>query len=292
MRAVAQTVHECRDLWADPPAWQAQLMRRVCQLSGSRIGLYLEKADHAGMTADRVLAAHDVGWESAGERRTVVDALANRPLRYSPLWANFADLMADRRRAAGSPAAGSLTARQDRFIDTPAWQSSEMYDRHVRPTRLGRVVLSAVWMPHLSAWTVWSLVTDRGDPAQSTRQARLVRLLHRQVAPLVGTALSTWRDRNLAALSDTRRGVLEALLDGQSEPGIARQSCRSHAAVHEHVTALYRHFDVNSRGELAAFFLRRRPVPLGRPPTAYSPSGWLNRPWTEPHLDRAAPPPD
>ena len=276
MRTVTDTAYECRDLWADPPAWQAQLMRRACELSGSRIGLYFEMADHAGVTADRVLATHDVGWESADERQTVVAGLADRPLRDGARRGGFADLLAGR-----GPAARPLTARQDRFIAASAWQSSEMYDRHVRPTRLGRVTLSAVWLPHLACWSAWSLVTDRGDATQSLRQERLVRLLHQQVAPLIGAGLSTWRDRSVATLSGTRRGVLAALLDGQGEPDIARRTCRSRSAVHEHVTAIYRHFGVSSRGELGAFFLRRRPAPAGRGAAAWSPAAWLNRPWVD-----------
>ncbi len=274
MRAATETVQECRDLWADPPAWQAHLMRRVAALTGCRIGLYFEMADHAGMAANRILAANDTGWETEAERLTVVEGLANRPLRYSPLWAAFADVLATRR-----PAAGGWTARQDRVIDAPAWQSSEMYDRHVRPTRLGKAMLSAVWLPHLSSWSAWSLVTDRGDPVQSPRHERLARLLHQQIAPLIGTQLSTWRDRTVATLTVTRRRVLEALLDGQGEPRIAAEAHRSRSAVHEHVTELYRHFGVRSRGELAAFFLRRRPSVAGRTAGPQSLDRWLDRPW-------------
>ena len=276
MRAVMDTVHECCDLWADPSGWQAHLMRRVCALSVCRVGLYFEMADHAGVTANRILSAHDVGWESVGERHTVVEGLAQRPLRYSPLWAAFADALPAR-------GAGRLgwTARQDRVMAVPEWQASEMYDRHVRPTRLGEAILSAVWMPQLGSWSAWSLVTDRGDPAPSPKHERLARLLHLQVAPLVGTQLSTWRDRTMGTLSATRRRVLEALLDGHGEPDIARRTCRSRSAVHEHVTAIYRHFGVRSRGELGAFFLRRRPAAKGTEVEPPPPMAWLDRPWAD-----------
>jgi DNA-binding CsgD family transcriptional regulator len=276
MRTVIDTVYECRDLWADPSGWQAHLMRRACTLAGCRVGLYFEMADHAGVTANRILSADDAGWESAGERHTVIEGLAQRPLRYSPLWAAFADALSVRGRHAGT-----LTARQDRVISAPAWQASEMYDRHVRPTRLGEAMLSAVWLPQLGSWSAWSLVTDRGDPAPSSRHERLARLLHQRVAPLIGTHLSTWRDRTVDTLSATRRRVLEALLDGHGEPDIARRSCRSRSAVHEHVTAIYRHFGVSSRGELGAFFLRRRPGAAGRAAGPQPLVAWLDRPWAD-----------
>jgi DNA-binding CsgD family transcriptional regulator len=275
MRTVMQSVFGCRELWADPSAWQAHLMQRACALAGTRVGLYFEMADHADKFANRVLSANDIGWESASERRTVVEALSQRPLRYSPLWAAFADrLPAHRNTFTG------LTARQGRVIVAADWWSSEMYDRHVRPTRLGEALLSAVWVPRLQSWNAWSLVTDRGDAAPSPRNERLVRLLHHQLAPFIGTELATWRDRNASDLSDTRRRVLQALLDGHSEPDIARQAYRSRSAVHEHVSAIYRHFGVGSRGELAAYFLRRRPTAADK---ANTPSAnlWLDKPWLD-----------
>lgn len=273
MRAATDTVHECRDLWADPLAWQAHLMRRAAGLAGCRVGLYFEMADHAGKAANRILSANDVGWSTDSERHSVVEGLSQHPLRYSPLWAAFADRLALRGRHAGV-----LVAPQARVIDWSVWASSPMYDRHVRPTRLGQAMLSAAWVPNLSAWSSWSLVTERGDPLPTPRNERLIRLLHQQIAPLIGTYLSTWRDRTISPLSAVRRQVLDALLDGQSEADIARDTFRSRSAVHEHVTALYRHFAVSSRGELAAFFLRGRPVTAGR---AGSPSldAWLDRVW-------------
>ena len=243
-------------------------------MAGSRVGLYFEMADHAGVTADRLLTANDTGWESAGERRTLVPGLADQPLRYSPLWAAFSDAMGVRGHAIGE-----LTAQQRRVIATPVWHSSQMYDRHVRPTLLGEAMLSAVWVPRLESWSVWSLVTDRSDPPQTRRHERLARLMHRQVAPLIGTTLSTWRDRTVSPLTIVRRHVLEALLDGRSEPDIAADLSRSRSAVHEHVTALYRHFGVHSRAELAAFFLRRRPIPAGSAARRPALSSWLDGRW-------------
>ena len=276
IRAITQTVYECRDLWADPLAWQAHLMRRAASLGGFRIGLYFEMADHGGSAANRILAANDIGWESDGERHTVVEGLSQRPLRYSPLWAAFADVLASRTR---TPA--GLTMHQDRVIAAPTWQASEMYDRHVRPTRLGQATLSAVWLPHVQCWSAWSLVTDRGEIPLRTRSERVLRLLHQQIAPLVGTRLSTWRDRNVSTLSITRRRVLMGLLDGHTETEIAVRSSRSPAAVHEHVTAIYRHFNVRSRSQLAAFFLRQKPAPAGRSTDSSAPQKWLDRQWAE-----------
>jgi DNA-binding CsgD family transcriptional regulator len=273
IQALTRTVYECRELWADPSAWQRHLMQRVCALSGCRVGLYFEMADHAGVTADRVVSACDAGWESESERHMVVEGLSQRPLRYSPLWAAFADTLWVRGRTGAV-----LTSRQDQVIAAPMWHGSEMYQCHVGPTRLGKAMLSAVWLPQLGLWSAWSLVTDRGDASQSIRHERLARLLHQQIAPLIGTALSTWRDRTVDTVSATRRRVLEQLLEGLSEPEITSKAFRSRSAIHEHVTAIYRHFGVNSRAELSAFFLRRQPAAAGGTAIPESLDDWLDRP--------------
>jgi DNA-binding NarL/FixJ family response regulator len=60
-------------------------------------------------------------------------------------------------------------------------------------------------------------------------------------------------------LSPRLRSTLELLLDGLSENKIALKLEVRPATVHEYVGKIYRHFHVQSRAELMAYFLRRRP---------------------------------
>jgi DNA-binding NarL/FixJ family response regulator len=57
-------------------------------------------------------------------------------------------------------------------------------------------------------------------------------------------------------LSPRRGEVLKLLLFGMSEKRIALQVRLSRHTIHEHVKAIYKRFDVNSRPELMAKFLR------------------------------------
>ena len=273
IRDLHQTANECRELWADPKAWQTQAMIRATALAGCRVGLCYEIADDRGINADRLLSAEDVGWESSGERHYLASGVAHQPLRYSPLWVQFADALPARKNGAG------LTLIQDNLIDWNEWERSEMYDRYVRPTQLGQGIMSGVWMEQTRTWSCWSLVNDRSDGKLTTRHQRITRLLHRQIAGMVGTTLSTWRDRTVSTLSNVRRGVLDALLQGESEQQIADTMFRSRSAIHEHVSSLYRHFNVTSRSQLSAFFMRRQPKPAGASPTPPSRmlENWLNQ---------------
>ncbi|HKT10208.1 MAG TPA: LuxR C-terminal-related transcriptional regulator [Terriglobia bacterium] len=111
-------------------------------------------------------------------------------------------------------------------------------------------------------------------------------LIHEEIARLIGQELETWRNRSLEGLSARRREVLRRLLEGQSEKEIASAMDRSQPAVHEQVEYIYRHFSVNSRALLSAYFVRRRPVPdiTRRPPPA-SPAEWLARTAAEASLN-------
>jgi DNA-binding NarL/FixJ family response regulator len=94
------------------------------------------------------------------------------------------------------------------------------------------------------------------------RDARLVHLLNLALAPHLGRSLATATDP-LARLSPRLRQTLDCLLEGDSEKQVAARLGLALPTVREYVQLLYRHFEVNSRAELMAYFLRRyrRPGP-------------------------------
>lgn len=250
-RTIFAIVGECCELWADPAGWQAHLLRRAAAFTGCRIGLCYEVKDRPEERASHLLSANDVGWVDAGERSTLVEGLAFQKLSYSPLWARFADQLD--RDVPG-------TFLQGRLIDDRTWHRSEMYDRYVRPTRIGQGMMSGVWMPHRSAWSVWCLTNDRADHPHTERQRLQMSLLHQEIALLIGTRLCAAGQRSLAGLTDLRRAVLAKLLAGHTEQEIADAMYRSRPAIHEHVAHLYDHFAVSSRSQLCAYFIARRPT--------------------------------
>jgi DNA-binding CsgD family transcriptional regulator len=267
VREAFEIIGECRELWADPRAWRRHLLQRVAALTHCRVAFSTEVCDENGRIGERLMSGEDVGWDSEGERRTVLEGLTDVPLAFSPLWTSFTRAMAKR---------SELTALQPALIDTRRWYASEMYDRYVRPTRVGEGLMSAVRLPGTGTWDHWCICNDRVDPPPSARERHLVALLHDQIAPMVGRELTTWRDCSMEGLSARRRDVLRLLLDGLSEKEIASAMHRSKPSVHEHIDYLYRHFGVNSRAKLAAYFLRRHALPYRfRDPPFLSPRVWV-----------------
>jgi DNA-binding NarL/FixJ family response regulator len=100
---------------------------------------------------------------------------------------------------------------------------------------------------------------DVSDRAPTLRAAAALSLLTRQIAPLVGTSLATTSQRGTHDLSPRLRQTLDRLLAGDSEKQIATTLNLHRTTVHQYVGMLYDHFDVDSRGELMAYFVGRRP---------------------------------
>jgi DNA-binding NarL/FixJ family response regulator len=109
---------------------------------------------------------------------------------------------------------------------------------------------------NLVTLTMYQEVTDR-EP--TGRAKSILSLLNGQIAPLVRISLAAEGQRGLRGLSPRLRQTLDAILAGLAEKQIALSLGVSRTTAHEYVGALYRHFDVSSRGELMAYFLRRRP---------------------------------
>ena len=85
--------------------------------------------------------------------------------------------------------------------------------------------------------------------------------LQRELTPHVGRALLATSQPNRHGLPPRLRQVLDCLLAGDTERQAALALGLRPATVHDHVKRLYRHFGVNSRPELLAYFLRRRQPP-------------------------------
>jgi DNA-binding NarL/FixJ family response regulator len=73
---------------------------------------------------------------------------------------------------------------------------------------------------------------------------------------MLGAEFSQPIGRSVPGLSPRHSQTLERLLAGDSEKQIAARLRVSRNTVHVYVTALYRHFNVSSRGELLARFVR------------------------------------
>jgi DNA-binding NarL/FixJ family response regulator len=97
-----------------------------------------------------------------------------------------------------------------------------------------------------------------GLPAEVASDRHLIAEFCRLLAPSSGRAALcslVFDLRNQRGLSRRMRQTLERLLAGDQEKEIANRLGVSQNTVHVYVKALYRHYNVSSRGELFAKFV-------------------------------------
>ena len=95
------------------------------------------------------------------------------------------------------------------------------------------------------------LPSHNGDALEHRRK------LLAEFCRLLGSQLSEAASISPAGLSPRHVQTLQRLLEGDSEKQIALRLGVSPNTVHVYVKGLYRHFDVSSRGELLARFVRK-----------------------------------
>lgn len=88
-----------------------------------------------------------------------------------------------------------------------------------------------------------------------SRERVLLQLMHTEVSWIYQADLIL-ASRGAASLSPRQRQTLQYLLAGNSEKEIAERMRLSRNTVHHHVKAIHKHFDVSTRSELLARWVR------------------------------------
>jgi DNA-binding CsgD family transcriptional regulator len=252
VESVFNLVSECRELWADARAWQTHLLHGACRLTRTAAGHYNEQVLAPDLRSTRILDEIDLGWRDAAARECVFRVHREHPNR-----AKFFPRCT--RLAARALHGQEATALRAHIRDDDDWYRSAMFNEYRRPGYVDGFVMSFSQNPQTGALVMIVTNQDRSDRPPTPRAAAMLSLLTRRIAPLVGTVLTTSNQRGLHGLSPRLRQTLDALLAGDSEKQIAARLSLHPTTVHDYVGALYRHFAVGSRGELMAYFLRRRP---------------------------------
>lgn len=252
MEAAFCLEHECRELWADTDAWQTHLLRGACRLTGTTVGHYNEQRLAPDLSSTDILEEADCGWRDPAARESVFRIYSEHP--------NRATFFPKCTRVAGDALVGlEATVLRPNLSGDDEWYRSTIFNDYHRPAYVDGFILSFALNRQTGSLVMLAMYQDTSDRSPNLRGKALLSLLARRIAPLVGTVLATRRHRGLRGLSPRLRQTLDALLAGASEKEIATQLGLRSSTVHDYVGTLYRHFNVTSRAELMAFFLRRQP---------------------------------
>jgi DNA-binding CsgD family transcriptional regulator len=153
-----------------------------------------------------------------------------------------------------------VTASRDELTDEATYHASPTYLQLRRPLDLDDFVVSIRFVDVPKRVEAINIDRPHGAEPFGQREVALMKLLHDEIAPLIGVRLATEEHLCRDGLSRRLRETLKLLLDGRSEKEVAAGMHIGSRTVHEYVTALYQHFQVSSRAELLAYFIRRQPV--------------------------------
>jgi DNA-binding CsgD family transcriptional regulator len=259
---VIRLVREVCDLWDDPGAWRQHLLRGACQLVNGHAGF---------MLADRQAQR---GWFG----NVAVIAVVGLPAQLQTLVQPSISLLDQRQIADVSenlmPGMSALNAQMEsqgwvtmsgsQISDPETYHASPMYQNLFKPLDWDDYVVSIRVVDVPARPEAISIDRPHGAAPFGPREVALVKLLHDEIAPLVGVRLATEDQVCRDGLSRRLRETLSLLLEGRSEKQVASELKLGARTVHDYVTTLYGHFRVSSRAELLAYFIRRSPV--GRAP--------------------------
>jgi DNA-binding CsgD family transcriptional regulator len=258
--SVIRLVREVSDLWDDPPAWREHLLIGACHLVDGHVGLMLEDDNSTAPGYFGNLDVTSVVGLPPSMRTLVQPAISQMAQRrYGDVSENVMagiDQLWEQMQSQGW-----VTTAGNQIADEASYHASPFYQSFRRHIDCDDFILSirVVDLPRRPE----GLMIDRphGAPPFGAREVAIFKLLHDEVAPLVAVRLTTESHFSRDGLSRRLRETLALLLEGYSEKQVATELKLSTRTVHDYVTMLYDHFNVSSRAELLAYFIRRKPLP-------------------------------
>ena len=249
IRGVFRLLNECCEMWADPEAWQAHLLTGVRRVLDGTIGhLHIAQPQPGSDRPNAVPLAwsgeHPRGRELY-ERSIAPDAEVDLP--------SFGEAIAPVFQG------GALGITRRMSVPDELWYQSTFYREYVEPLGADEFATGISAAPAVRGLLFLGGSRVHGADAIEPVKAATLAILTEELAALIGTRLALADQKSMAGLSPRQRETLELLLDGLSEKQVAAEMGVKLSTAHTYVVQLHKHFDVQSRGELMSYFVRRQP---------------------------------
>jgi len=244
VRDAYRLIGECRDLGGDPALWQRRMLEGACRLFGVQVATGGEGRWIRPHRSVEVVSAFDAGFDPRGRDLFMAYQRELGP-RGDPIF------------CALQRVPGRLVTRTRRQLVSDAdWYRSAACE-YRRPLGMDEELTSVYQVADDGAISVIALARATREPEFSPREQRLVTFFHEELGRLIGHALVSATEPSPDKLSPRLRQTLACLLEGDSEKQVAARLSLSRATTHQYVTALYRHFRVQSRAQLLANAFKR-----------------------------------
>jgi DNA-binding CsgD family transcriptional regulator len=245
VRDAYRLIGDCRDLGSDPALWHRRMFEGLCQLIGAKAvtgGEGLWPRPHRPVVP---LSAFDAGLDARGRERYMAFMREQGPAA-SPIF-----------RALQRLPGRLVTHTRRQLVSDDVWYRSVSFNEYIRLADGDHTLASVYQASDDGAVSVICLQRAIGERDFSPRERRLLNFFHGELGRLIGRSLVSATEPSPEKLSPRLRQTLGCLLEGDSEKQVAAHLGLSQATVHQYVTALYRHFRVQSRAQLLAHVIRR-----------------------------------
>ena len=247
LRDVYRLIGECQDVGADPVEWRRTMLDGVCRLVDAPLGMGGEgRWVGPGRRFEFIWGPMNIGpFDPKGLRfwaeHSRTNLTDNDPI-FGPLSRVRAPL---------------VTRSREQLLEDREWYRCPLCATVREALGFDHAVFSGYGLAGPGEVNMISLARTPGDRSFSARERRLLHIFHHELGPLIGGRLARGRNGAAKPLSPRMRQTLDRLLEGDGEKQVARQLGLSLPTVHQYVTELYRRYNVSSRAELMARWVRR-----------------------------------
>ncbi|MEM1071896.1 MAG: LuxR C-terminal-related transcriptional regulator [Planctomycetota bacterium] len=252
IRGVFRLLNECLELWADPEAWQQHLLAGASSIVGDSPASQLQLFQPTDQPDRPQLIPLASVWPSEEARELYLESCDPASGVELP---NFASAIGPAMQG------GAIGITRPMVVPDEAWYPSPFFQRYVKPTGSDEFVIGITPAPQLRG--LLNISTMRAIDAEPAdhRFAAVLAILAQELVPLIGTRLALADQKSMAGLTPRQRQALELLLEGFSEKQVAAEMGVKLSTAHTYIVQLHKHFDVQSRGELMSYFVKRTPQP-------------------------------
>ncbi len=227
VRRALRLVGDVREVGTDPDAWRPLLIRGLHELFGGSMAVSSEVYLLRDASRRRAAQVADVGW------MLLHTGGASNVLRVE--------------QVCDEPPEGLLLSVRGDVADP---ETEAAVEPAVTLRRGDHMLMSQVALRHVAAVDQLAVHRTDADAAYGRATARLLRLIHVELARFWRRDVLRRTADPAADLAPRLAQTLERLLEGASEKEIAADLGLSPHTVHNYVKALHQRFDVRSRGEL------------------------------------------
>lgn len=249
-RAIVRLIGECRDLGDERGAWRLHLIEQLAALVGADLGSAAEMTD---IETDRPVDLGYVFWGlgngfDRARQLEVYTRISADPTIYR--------VMQDYLKSVPRDDGACVSARD--VAGHERWHATESYQAVHRP----RVVDHALWcfrsIPGQGReFSGIMLERAAGQRDFTPRDRLMVQELHHALAPLIGGPVARFRDPSPLDLPPRVRQALAYILEGDGDKQIGQRMRLQPSTVNAYTKRIYNHFQVRSRPELLARWVRR-----------------------------------